>query len=512
MVFAVNRANCVTRTGQNAAWGKFMSFELIGLIVFGLAALAFVHSSRAAFTIMLIASLFQAAAALRLGNGGQITPGHLALGFFALAIVVRRGGLATGASAAAFPRAGFWLLLMTVWAACTAIIMPRLFYGEFQVIPLGITNSLGIIAPIPHGPVSSNLNQSVYFTGNLVAFLGVVALCRSHRMVKAAAVGALVAIGVNIGIVVMDQAMDAAGQSHLLKFIRNAEFSQLFHAKVFGMKRITGSFPEASAYAGAAMGMMAFCLRLWRGGIMTRVTGPMTLVVLLTVVLSTSTTAYVALGAYLFVIYSFAAIGIDPALASGHAPREGQSKFLKYGPLVVLGIIILMAVRPDIFSFLTEFMNSTVSEKITSDSGQERSSWNTYGINTIINTMGLGAGLGSVRTSSFVIGLPANIGLIGTFFFAMFFLRLFQPGKARLVTHADYESRQIAAAARSACFAIIIAASISAGTIDLGIMFFAFAGIANAAVFQQVTFDRVGGAAPMFRQARRRPRAAAPAE
>ena len=116
------------------------------------------------------------------------------------------------------------------------------------------------------------------------------------------------------------------------------------------------------------------------------------------------------------------------------------------------------------------------------------------------------------RTSSFIIGLPANIGIIGTLLFGMFFLRLFQPGKARLVTHEDYESRQIAAAARSACFAIVVAAAVSAGTIDLGIMFFAFAGIANAAVFQQVTFDRVGGAAPMFRQRPQRAPSTTPAE
>ena len=204
-----------------------MSFELIGLIVAGLAAPALLHSSRASFTMLMIGSLFTAAAALRLGNGGQITPGHLALGFFALAIVMRRRGLATAVMAMSFPRAGFWLMLMTIWAAVTAIVMPRLFQGEFQVIPLGITNSLGIIAPIVHGPVSSNLNQAVYFTGNLIAFVGVVAMCRTHFMLRAAAIGALIAIMVNIGIVVIDQVMDAAGMSHMLQFMRNAEFSPL---------------------------------------------------------------------------------------------------------------------------------------------------------------------------------------------------------------------------------------------------------------------------------------------
>ena len=488
-----------------------MSFELIGLIVAGLAAPALLHSGKAAFTILMIGSLFQAAAALRLGNGGQITPGHLALGFFALAIVMRRGGLATAASAAAFPRAGFWLMLMTVWAVFTSFVMPRLFYGEFEVIPLGITNSLGVIAPIVHGPVSSNLNQGVYFVGNLVAFLGVVALCRSHRMLRAAAIGVIIAIIVNIAIVVLDQMMDAAGQSHRLKFIRNAEFTQLFHAKVFGMKRITGSFSEASAYAGAAMGMMAFCLRLWRGGVMKRVTGPLALIVLITVVLSTSTTAYVALAAYLIVVYSFAAVGIDPALSTGHAPTR-QGKFLLFGPIVVMAMVCLFAIRPELMTFLSEFFNSMVGEKITSDSGQERSSWNNYGLQTIVNTLGLGAGLGSVRTSSFLVGVPANIGILGAVLFGMFFLRLFRPGKARLATRIDYESRQIAAAARSACFAVLIAASISAGTIDLGIMFFAYAGIANAAVFQQTVFDRHGGPAPMFSQRPAPMRTPSPAE
>ena len=474
-----------------------MSLQLIGLIIMGCAALGLIHSSRASFIVLCVACLLQAAAAIFVGGGGNITPGHLALGFFALAVIMRQRGLAASFSTLTFPRAGFWLAMATLWSVFTALIMPRLFFGMFEVTPLGIANSFGVIAPIPLTPVSSNINQSIYYIGNLAAFMTVAGMCRTHSLLKTGAIGVLVAIVANLGLVLIDQATFAIGRPDLLDFIRNAEYGQLFHATVLGMKRITGSFPEASSYAAAAMGLMAFALRLWRGGVMTKWTGPLALAVFATLLLSTSTTAYIALGAYVVIIYSMVLSGYDPARPRDRGAFGRKSIFIAAGPVSVVLIGGLFAVRPDILEGLTEFLDMSVTSKLTSDSGEERSEWNMRGIETILNSYGLGAGLGSVRTSSFLIGLPANVGLVGTLLFAAFFARIFKPPRGPDVGAAQNQSEQIAAGARSACFGILLAACASGGTADLGIMFFIFAGLASASVFQTVNFDKAGFATPM---------------
>lgn len=494
-----------------------MGVELIGIIIAGLAGLALFHSSRVSFGVLACASLLQAAAALTVGAGGNITPGHLALGFFALAVVMRSKGLGAAVSTLVFPRAGFWLLMATLWSVFTAFIMPRLFFHQFEVYPLAIANSFGIISPILLYPVSANVTQSIYFIGNLVAFMMVAGMCRTPGLLRTAAIGMIVATCVNLAIVVIDQVTHAVGMTSLLDFIRNAEYGQLFHATVLGFKRITGSFPEASSYATAAMGLMAFNLRLWRGGVFPAVTGWLALAMLVTVLMSTSTTAYVAAAAYFGLVYSAAFAGIDPAMPKSRRDQKRRGIFISAIPVSIVLMMTVFALRPDLLGGLQEFLDMSVTSKMESDSGSERTSWNMGGIETIVNTFGLGAGLGSVRTSSFLIGLPANVGFIGTILFVVFFRRVFYPYKGGLTTTLDPDSSQIAAAARSGALGILLACAASGGTADLTLFFFIFAGIASASVFQTVNFDRVGTAQPLPepylpQPARRRRGSGVPAE
>lgn len=487
-----------------------MSVQLIGLIFAALAGLALLHSSRAAFMILAIACLFQAAAAIIVTaiGGASITPAHLVLGFFTLAVILRRKGLSSALSALRFPRPGTWLAMMTLWAVMTGFVMPRLFYGTFEVYPLGIQNSLGIIAPIPVGPVSSNMTQSVYFIGNLIAFLMTAGLARSHGLLRSAAFGILVATIVNLAFVLIDQLTFAIGRSDLLDFMRNAGYGQLFHATVLGMKRITGTFPEASSFAGFGIGLFAFSLRLWRGGVFTKLSGPLAAVMFATLILSTATTAYVALAAFLPLVYANTFSGLDPELPRNRSARARRGILFALVPVGALSLATLYAIKPDMFSGIADFFREAVLSKVSSalespsapvfnDSGGERSRWNMAGLQVIASSYGLGAGLGSVRTSSFLIGLPANIGILGAILFALFFASLFRRIRPARGEPSHPESIQIAAAARSALLAVFIAAAASAGTADLGIMFYIYAGLASASVFQTVSFDRTGTTAPL---------------
>ena len=450
--------------------------SLIGLIFIALAAAAVFRSQTTALAIMGIAALFQAATVMDLGMA-TIPPGHVTLAFFILAVIIRVNGLGTAISAMVYPRAGFFLAMIVVWGVVSGFLMPRLFSGMVQVIPLNLIGDYFVQVPL--WPRSANLNQSVYFIGNLCAFLFVFGMAKTPSMLKKAAAAGLVICAFNMMIALLDSFTFAIGQPNLLDFMRKAGYSQLFGATVMGMKRMTGSFTEASAFAAMATGLFAFAFRLWRGGVYTRFSGPIAAALALGVILAFSSTGFVALGVYLIITYSLNLTGTQ---RSGFDPgaRSRRMTFVSFAPIGALIVAILVAIRPDVLDPVVELFDSSIATKLSSASGQERMEWNLSGISNFFSTYGLGVGLGSVRTSSFLVSVPANLGLIGMALYGAFFYQLFFSSHGQRWGQIDPESEQIVAAARSSCFALLIAASVSSSTMDLGLIFHIMAGIASA--------------------------------
>lgn len=453
-----------------------MSVSLIGIIFAVVGLLAMFRSRVASFGVLAVGSLFAAASAISLGPA-NITPGHFTLGLFVGAIVLRPNGVHNMIEALRPPRLGFLLLLLTAWSVLTAVLLPRLFQGLVYVIPLS-TDAL-VYVPEPLRPASSNINQSIYFIANVLVFSGVVALCRTEEMMRRAVYVLLVACLINVAIAVVDSISYSVGMPQLLDFMRNADYGQAYEHVVAGMKRLTGSYPEASAFAGVGTGLFAFALRLWRGGVYPKLSGLAAATMLIAVLLAFSTTGYLALGLYLALIYSRALLGAD-----GHMPKNREALvrrgvLIGMGPLAAVAVGVIVAIRPDLLDPVREVFDSSIATKLSSESGQERMEWNMSGLANFFETFGLGVGLGSVRVSSFLIGMLANVGVIGTILFIMFFSSLFLGTRPkRLPTDSD----QIAAAGRSGCFALLISASVSASGIDLGLFFFIFAGLAAANV------------------------------
>ena len=453
-----------------------MSVAVIGLIFAALAGLAVFRSQSATLFVFGLAALFQAASALAFGPA-NITPGHLVLGFFGLAVVVRQGGLAATAGAMIYPRAGFYLALATLWGVCTAILMPRLFANEVMVIPLA--TELLVYKLTPLVPSSTNINQAVYFIGNLAAFSLVVGMVRHPQAMVRAARALLLVCAANVVIALVDAATYAAGVGNLLDFMRNADYSQLVTAEVAGMKRMTGSFPEASAFAGWSVGLFAFALRLWRGGVFAPLSGYIAGGLLLVILLAFSSSGYAALAVYLVVVYSRNLLDASAGLGRVNRMQYRRYFIILLGPVSALLAAIAVAVRPDLLDPVTAIFDQSVTTKLASDSGVERMAWNMSGLRNIIETFGLGVGLGSVRVSSFLIALPANIGIIGSIFFGLFVWRVFTAGSMGLRQFGD-AYLHIRAAARSGCFALLLAAAVSASSADIGLLFFLFAGLACA--------------------------------
>ena len=93
-------------------------------------------------------------------------------------------------------------------------------------------------------------------------------------------------------------------------------------------------------------------------------------------------------------------------------------------------------------------------------------------------TYGLGAGIGTLRASSFPLAVISNLGAAGTITYGLFILiTLFKRAPQAL----DWDVHEVRAAARTACIALMIPASLSGALIDLGLPFSILAALACAA-------------------------------
>ena len=110
----------------------------------------------------------------------------------------------------------------------------------------------------------------------------------------------------NLVFVVLDLVTYATNTTELLSYIRNSKYLVLNEDEVGGLKRIVGSFVEASSFGYSTVGYFAFATSLWLNGFAPRLTLSLSVLSFIALLFSTSSTAYFGLSVYLFV--EFAAI------------------------------------------------------------------------------------------------------------------------------------------------------------------------------------------------------------
>lgn len=451
-----------------------MEIEAIGAVAIAVGLIGWMVGQSFAIYVFFASTLLSSAAALLLPSLGyaNIQPAHLLLGFFALTVAVSRASLGRVVDAMAFPNAGFWLLLTAVYATLSAYFLPRIFAGATYVFAVARTEiGPGIIAQ-PLSPVSGNITQSIYFIGDLVCFL-VFCVCASKPRGFAAIVDAtLVCAAANLCFAAIDLGSYSAGLGDVLGFIRNGSYRMLDDGAVMGFKRIVGSFPEASTFAYFTVGFFAFSTRLWIAGIRRAFTAPLALLSFAMLMLSTSSTGYAATGGFLLLLF----LSTLAQVLSRPVRRETMA-MVAILPLVAGIVLIGVRLNEPAWQLLTEMTDQTVLHKLSSSSGIERQKWNEQALVNFAETDGLGGGAGSVRASSFPIAVLGNIGTVGAMTYGIFlFCLLFaRKGRWREPFPAAGQS-----AARWACLAQLIGASVAGSFIDLGLPFFIFAGLACA--------------------------------
>jgi hypothetical protein len=448
-----------------------MSIEPIGLLTMLVGFFCLQLGYRVLFATFVVAALLNSAAAILIG-GANIQPAHLLLAFVAIAVFKRSKEAAGAINAVRSPKPGFWLACLVVYGILTGIFMPRLLAGSTQIIALGVSEYADTGSTVPLGPVSSNFTQAVYMTGNLVCFMITVTIASTRRGFVTLT-GALIAYAaVNAALALLDVATYSTGTQAMLEFMRNAQYTLHNEEEVSGLKRIVGSFPEASAFSRATLGALGFTGTLFLCGYRPTLTGMLALTSLALVVLSTSSTGLAGTPPVLVMLYATA------IMRGGFHPdkRPYGSAAIMCAPLLVAALVLAVLLNDKASEIIRNYFDILIFSKSGSDSGVARGAWNEYALRNFLDSYGLGVGLGTNRTSSFPLALLSNVGIPGTLFYLMFIATAFFGRRGAPRTFPS----DVRLAARNACLALIVADCFAAPTVNQDLIFYLLAGLASA--------------------------------
>ncbi len=393
-----------------------MELTQFGLIFLPLCAVAIIQPVWLLY-LVLLAGVFGAATPLVIAGYGlppQVTPASLFLAYAALQYLL-------GARfVAALPA---WrtlepFVLTAAYALVTALLIPRLFAGQFTVWPQKLTPPYDI--PVPLGPSMSNVTQSLYLAIEGALLVGAGLFLTRSRIVFARLLQAYLACGY---VVVVICAWQLANKLTGLWFPEAFLYSNpgwvIFPGQTIGIvPRINGPFSEPAALAYYLSGTVFCCTWLVLRGHRNRSAMVLLPLALLALISSTSTTGFAVLtvGGAGLVVY-----GVS------RAPRAVALRIFAFAvPVAVVGVVAAIGIAT-LSAKLEESMAIVMHQSLNKAEGKSfatRTGLDLDSLGVLFPSYGLGAGWGSVRASSLLPGLLANLGLAGSSLLLWFAVRL----------------------------------------------------------------------------------------
>ncbi|PWJ22181.1 hypothetical protein [Jannaschia seohaensis] len=441
------------------------------LVVLALVVLAMRGPQRGFWAFMALLP-FAATAAFNLpavGGASILLADIGALGIIAL-LIARPGGTSLLLGTMRLGQPGFWIALLTVWAIFCTMAMPRLFAGETLVFSIARAGNENGVVTSSLRPSTGNLTQLFRHLLGVCIFLAAATIFRLRPDPGPVITAMAAATGLHIALGVLDVLTYHTGLEALMEPFRTANYAILWNHEMIGLKRMIGGFPEASSFGYLSLGLSAVWLHLWLTGVRRRLSGLLLFATLACLIHSTSSSAYVGLVAFLS-LYGTVRIlaGMGRRVSRRGATIAGLSLTAAW-----LGIVALYGayhfVEP-----VQAFFDRALFDKLEGASGQERGSWNAQALINFADTWGLGAGLGSVRASSWVVAVLASLGLIGAVLYAGFLRALLL---SRGAWRGEDRQGKVADALRAGCVALLVSAVLTLPTPDLGLAFYAMAGAA----------------------------------
>lgn len=358
-----------------------------------------------------------------------------------------------------------WLIVaLPVYAVAGAIILPRVFAGQTSVF-VPARDSDGVFE-LPLAPVSGNVTQAAYFTIGALTFLAISVLLVKRENLLLIRRGFFTFSTLLTILGLIDVTAKGMGYGDVFWLIRSAGYTMHTDTAAIGFSRITGAYTEASVFGSATLASLVFTFTYWRR---TASTFALSLSIVLAglLLLSTSTTAYMG-----------AAIMATPIVASIF--RSMLAGRLSWSDLSLFGLVIVcIAVVLSMYAYSTEILAPFVSlfetailNKPLSASAHERAYWNQRSLQSFFDTFGLGIGLGSSRSSSWVISVLSQLGLTGALMLSLLVIELMRGIPQSRSGSIDLEVIAIHDSVRSFAIAGLVASTLAGSGADPGPPFF----------------------------------------
>jgi hypothetical protein len=298
------------------------------------------------------------------------------------------------------------------FALLAAALFPLIFADQVSVISM--RGALNHATPLE--PTISNFAQSAYLLVNLFSGLALFSYVaeddtgdRREQVLNGLLVGGAVLAA--SGLLDISTSFFPDLKDFILSF-KTASYTIIDEATVFQVRRITGFFTEAAAFADPAVGLGAllyFIRPAFRSDLTRNIICPAISVLLIALAaLSTSSTGYLGLATFAVlaigrVIYrlvqtgTIRGLGLEVALVAIFA-------------IVFVGVVFF---DPEATRAPIAILNEMVFQKTKSLSYNQRTHWNNVAMQAFFDTFGVGVGAGSARTSDWLISLLSNTGVVG---------------------------------------------------------------------------------------------------
>ena len=426
------------------------------------------------FLLFLFATLFGGSAAFILvaAGGSSIPPAQFLLMFLALRLLLPGRGQMDALKRAVWKNR--FLVTFVGYGVISAFTLPTIFARTMSVTPLKPIPGADLFAVRPLHMTPQNFTTAFYLVGTLIAGIAATAAMQRPgapaRLVKLGSIIAIVHAAFGFSSVIL------AGTvwDQVLGLFRNGNYAQL-NQSFSGLVRMNGIWPEPSGFAAYGTTWCIFMIELWLRDVASRRTGFAGLLLLLALIASTSSTAYVSLGAYgLFSLIRF-------ALTPGAMPARKQLILIALTLLGFALVLTAFVVIPSLASKVTHILALMTVDKSESVSGIQRAFWAKQGIDIFFNSYGLGIGAGSFRSSSLLTAILGSMGIIGAVAFTCHLVQAVQPFRRDFLVLRNLDlERAVGGAASTTALLMLASSMISAPSPDPGILWAVVCGIALA--------------------------------
>jgi hypothetical protein len=327
---------------------------------------------------------------------------------------------------------------------------------------------------VPLRMTAQNLTTAFYMIGTLVAGIAAAAAMErpdaAERLVKVGAGIALAHALLGISSVLLQGTL----WDMVLSIFRNGNYAQL-NQSFNGVVRMSGIWPETSGFAAYGAVWCVFMLELWFRGVAPKRTGSAGLILLLALLASTSSTAYVSIGAYAILV------AVRFMFGAWVMPARKQLALIAAALAATSFVVAAFVFVPDLAGKAGHVLALMTTDKLETGSGIQRSFWARQGLTIFANSYGIGIGAGSFRSSSVLTAILGSMGVIGAVTFIAHLLKSVQPlGSDFWSVRSETLSRAVGSAAGTTALLMLAPQAVSSPSPDPGILWGVMCGVSIA--------------------------------